>query len=144
MWNPTEIMYALIGGSLIGFAASIFLLGNGRVMGVSGIFKGMLFTEKGDVLWRYFFFAGILLGGATLYYLHPTSMNMTLNRSLAAQIIGGLLVGVGITIGNGCTSGHGVCGVSRFSKRSIWATIVFSVTGIIVATFITLLLGGRV
>ncbi len=144
MFNPTDITHALIGGVFIGLAASLFLLGNGRVMGASGIFKGMLLREKGDISWRFFFLAGLLIGGFTVYSLNPASMEITLDRSVTAQIIGGILVGLGITFGNGCTSGHGVCGISRFSIRSIWATITFTLTGIVVATIITLLLGGKI
>lgn len=143
MWNQGDIYNALLGGLLIGTAASLFLIGNGRVMGASGIYKGILFRQKGDVLWRLIFIGGMFVGATIL--LFASRLKFTpLGHSIYAQVFGGLLVGIGVTLGNGCTSGHGVCGIARFSSRSIWATIVFTSSGILVATIIQLFLGGKI
>lgn len=125
------MMNSLLGGALIGCAVSLMLLFNGRVTGISGIVSGVLKPFKGDVSWRVLFVLGLLTGGIVLQLFYPN----TLEQSSAAQyidyIFAGLLVGFGTLLGNGCTSGHGVCGISRFSIRSIFATITFIIFGII-------------
>lgn len=126
--TPPTIGPALGGGALIGLAASLLLMLNGRIAGISGIVGG-LFQQRES--WRLAFVIGLLTGGVVLYAVRPQAFDgPTVNPLLVA--VAGLLVGVGTTVGNGCTSGHGVCGISRFSKRSIVATCVFMATGILV------------
>jgi uncharacterized membrane protein YedE/YeeE len=129
MHNFTPIS-ALLGGGLIGLGASVLLLGSGRVAGISGVLGGILKRATGDVLWRVLFLLGLLSAGAVAALWAPASLGAS-PRSLPTLIAAGLLVGVGTRLGNGCTSGHGVCGISRFSIRSITATIVFIAAGML-------------
>ena len=122
---------ALIGGVLIGVAASLLLLASGRVAGVSGIVDGLLAPARGDWLWRVLFVAGLLLAGFGALLFAPERIGPA-PRSLSTLIVAGLLVGVGTRLGHGCTSGHGVCGISRLSRRSLIATLTFIVMGMLV------------
>lgn len=123
---------ALIGGAIIGLAVSLNLLFNGRVTGISGIVSGLLTPHKSDTSWRLTFLMGLIVGGFILTIIHPEAFqSLSKNMSSYDYIIAGLLVGFGTVLGSGCTSGHGVCGISRFSFRSIVATIVFIVFGMI-------------
>jgi uncharacterized membrane protein YedE/YeeE len=131
---------ALIGGALIGLAASILLAATGRVAGISGIVGGLLLRTRGDVLWRALFVLGLLIAGLIGLWVAPDALSAS-PRGLLAVAAAGLLVGVGTKLGNGCTSGHGVCGLSRFSVRSLVATVTFISTGII-AVVVTRALGG--
>lgn len=131
---------ALIGGAMIGLAASILLAATGRVAGISGIVGGLLLRTRGDVLWRALFVLGLLIAGLIGLWVAPDSLAAS-PRGLFAVAAAGLLVGVGTKLGNGCTSGHGVCGLSRFSIRSLVATVTFISTGII-AVVVTRALGG--
>lgn len=133
---------ALVGGALIGLSASAMLLFNGRIAGISGIFGGLLKPVAGDVAWRAAFVAGLVTGGLALVLAAPQTIASTGDRTLVATGIAGLLVGFGVRMGNGCTSGHGVCGLSRFSKRSLAATLTFMATGFATASLIELLAGG--
>jgi len=126
-----EWLNALIGGGLIGVAVSLMLLFNGRVTGISGIINGSLKPQKGDFLWRILFILGLFVGGLLLKILRPESFTNTLETEIYLTVIAGLLVGFGTIMGSGCTSGHGVCGISRFSIRSILATIVFISAGVL-------------
>jgi hypothetical protein len=128
MHNFTPIT-ATIGGILIGASASAMLLFNGKVAGISGIFAGVLRPVKGDTLWKVFFLAGLFVGGLLLRILDPHAYDFGIIRSPSLLVLAGLLVGFGTRLGNGCTSGHGVCGISRLSARSIVATITFIATG---------------
>src|SRR5215472_3005275 len=101
---------SLIGGAIIGIAASLLLLGNGRIAGISGIVGGLLKPVPGDTAWRALFVAGLAVGGFALRLAEPQLVHVHLNRSVWMLAIGGLLVGFGTSLGNGCTSGHGVCG----------------------------------
>ena len=130
------VLYPIIGGVLIGLAASGMLWANGRVMGVSGILGGVLVRTNKDVLWRALFLSGIVLGSLLIPKIGFSIMEVPFSRELWAAGVGGLLVGVGTTLGNGCTSGHGVCGVSRFSPRSLAATAVFMTLGILTVSFL--------
>ncbi len=121
---------ALIGGLIIGASVSLMLYWNGRVTGISGIINGVLLPVKGDTLWRAFFVGGLFLGGLALSQFKPEIFQNTTNTSLPQVVIAGLLVGFGTILGSGCTSGHGVCGISRFSPRSILATITFIAAGV--------------
>lgn len=133
---------ALAGGVLIGLAASWLLLANGRIAGISGILGGLTKPVAGDNAWRLAFGAGLLVAGLALSFVLPESIAGPEARSLAAVGVAGLVVGVGVRMGNGCTSGHGVCGLSRFSIRSLVATLTFMGTGAATAVGIQVLLGG--
>lgn len=128
---PLEWLNALIGGALIGTAASLMLYWNGRVAGVSGILNGMLSGPNNQVFWRWFFVAGMIMGGIILKILNPNLFSSELKTPLWTVVAAGLLVGFGTVMGGGCTSGHGVCGISRFSLRSIVATLVFIAFGVL-------------
>lgn len=131
---PTEWIHALIGGSFIGVAVSVMLLFNGRVTGICGIINGVLKPEKNEVLWRVFFIVGLFLGGLVLRQFVKDVFVSTIMTDNGYLIIAGLLVGFGTSLGSGCTSGHGVCGISRLSIRSIVATLVFMMAGILAVT----------
>ncbi len=122
---------AIIGGSLIGLAVSMMLLFNGKVTGISGILGGILNSENKDKNWRLIFIAGLLAGGFILRSLNDQVFRLTTAATSADYLIAGFLVGFGTLLGNGCTSGHGVCGISRLSPRSIIATITFILSGVI-------------
>jgi uncharacterized membrane protein YedE/YeeE len=123
-----------MGGALLGLSASSLLVFNGRVAGVAGILRGALQPQKGDVAWRVLFLAGLLTGSGAFALLRPESFG-TSPRPLALVIAAGLFVGLGVRISNGCTTGHGICGLSRFSKRSLVATMTF-MTAAAATTFI--------
>ena len=129
------------GGALIGISASILLLLNGRVAGISGILGGLVRPRAGETSWRALFIVGLLLGGVLLYLVHPASFGAA-PVSLPLAIVAGVFVGFGTRLGSGCTSGHGVCGLSRLSGRSFAATITFMVTGAMAAFVVQHLAGG--
>ncbi len=131
-----------IGGALLGTSAAMLLLLNGRVAGISGIFSGLLVPSRGEIAWRALFVAGLFGGGLLMARLRPESFANSLPRSTAALLAAGLLVGFGTRLANGCTSGHGLCGVSRFSRRSVAATATFMATGFATAFVIRHFLGG--
>lgn len=134
--------YALIGGSIIGVAVSLMLIFNGRVTGISGIVSGVLRPIKGDTLWRTLFLLGLLIGGFILKIARPESFeSLSLNMGLGDYAIAGFLVGFGTLLGNGCTSGHGVCGNSRLSVRSMVATMTFILFGVISVAIFKLMRG---
>jgi len=135
-------LQSIFGGALIGIAVSIMLLFNGRVTGISGIVGGILNPNALDRNWRIFFILGLFLGGLSLKYLAPSSMILESLATPNDYILAGLLVGFGTIMGNGCTSGHGVCGISRFSKRSIISTLTFILSGIVSVQLFKLLRGG--
>ncbi len=128
---PQEWINALVGGAIIGLAVSIMLLWNGRVTGISGIINGAIFPTPGDTAWRFLFVLGLILGGFTLQLFNPAALSGQLSTDTITTIIAGLLVGFGTILGSGCTSGHGVCGISRLSPRSIVATITFIGAGMV-------------
>jgi uncharacterized membrane protein YedE/YeeE len=120
---------AFAGGSLIGFAAFLFFAFNGRIAGISSISSGVI-NKNENRIDNILFLLGLIIG-PIIYSLTGNEIVSILTNSIPLLIIGGLLVGVGTKIGNGCTSGHGVCGISRFSLRSIIATVTFIITGVI-------------
>ena len=124
-------MEAIDGGVLIGVAATMMLLFNGRVTGISGIVGGLLNPVSKDKSWRILFLLGLLVGGFFLRFFHPVSFVTVSNAWRIDYMIAGFFVGFGTLMGNGCTSGHGVCGISRFSFRSIISTIIFMLSGIV-------------
>ena len=134
---------SLLGGVLIGLAASGMLWANGRVMGVSGIVAGILQPKKAEIYWRVLFLLGLFVGGAISVPLGYSVIELPFDRGLFSAAIGGLLVGLGTILGNGCTSGHGVCGVSRMSPRSIVATATFIISGIITVWLFSVFSGGH-
>lgn len=121
---------ALIGGLIIGVSAALFILMNGRIAGISGIIGGLLKPMKHDVLWRVAFVAGLFMA-PTLYSLFAQMPDIQVDTNYPLLVLAGLLVGIGTRYGSGCTSGHGICGISRLSPRSIIATCVFMSSGII-------------
>jgi uncharacterized membrane protein YedE/YeeE len=116
---------------LIGLSASALLLLNGRIAGVSGILAGAFWPQRGDMAWRIFFVAGLVLGGAAVAALSAAPFAAEPSRSPWLLATAGLLVGFGTRLGNGCTSGHGVCGVARLSRRSLVAVLTFVAAGML-------------
>ena len=137
-----EWINAIIGGGLIGLSASLLLLANGKITGVSGILMGV-FSDTGlNKLWRATFIVGLLLGGFLgALFLESPFINES-DRPTLAVALAGLLVGFGTQLGSGCTSGHGVCGISRLSARSLVATATFIGSGVVTVTLYSLLGGG--
>ena len=133
---------ALLGGALIGASATLMLLVNGRIAGISGIVGGLLRPGRSELGHRALFVLGLLAGGLVLGLVAPEVFAMEIERSTGALVAAGLLVGIGTRLGNGCTSGHGVCGLSRLSRRSAVATLTFMSAGVLAATLVTQLLGG--
>ena len=129
-WNVFTPWTALIGGMLIGLAAAMFALLNGRVAGISGVLGGLFKPTRGDIGWRVAFIGG-LVGASLVYRLFATLPAVQIDASYAALVVAGLLVGVGTRYGSGCTSGHGVCGLSRLSPRSLVATLAFMGAGFV-------------
>lgn len=127
-WNAFTPYAALAGGALIGLAAAIFVLFNGRIAGISGILGGLLRPASGGAGWRLAFLAG-LIGAPVVYALATALPQPQIDAGWGALVAAGLLVGVGTRYGAGCTSGHGVCGLSRLSPRSLVATLAFMGAG---------------
>jgi len=121
---------ALAGGVLIGLAATLLLWLNGRVAGVSGLVNGVLFPQRGDVAWRVAFLGGLVVAAGAYMALVPGAPLPRTDFPRAGLVAAGLLVGFGTRMGNGCTSGHGVCGIGRLSARSLVAVLVFMATAI--------------
>lgn len=119
---------ALAGGLLIGLASTIFILFNGRSAGISGILGGLLRPARGDIGWRVAFLAGII-GAPLVYSFFAPVPEVQIDADTVTLVAAGLLVGAGTRYASGCTSGHGVCGVSRMSPRSLVATGIFMVAG---------------
>lgn len=127
-WQSFTPWASLAGGILIGAAASLLILFNGRIAGISGIIGGLFHPKKGDINWRAAFIAG-LLGAPLIYRLFTELPAVQIDANYGILIAAGLIVGVGTRYGSGCTSGHGVCGLSRLSPRSLVATITFMAAG---------------
>lgn len=134
---------SLAGGILIGLSATAMLALLGRVAGISGIVGGLVAGDRSELGWRAAFVAGLLAGGLVLGALRPALFAMTIDRSGVALALAGLLVGFGSRLGSGCTSGHGVCGIARASRRSITATLTFMATGAMAAFLVSHVFGGR-
>ena len=129
-WNNFIPWTSLVGGLIIELATVLFLIFNGRIAGISGIVGGLLNPKKGDILWRIAFVAGLVLS-PLIFGLVSSIPKVQIDASYPALIVAGLLVGIGTRYGSGCTSGHGVCGLSRRSPRSMVATIAFMLTGFV-------------
>ncbi|PWD87782.1 YeeE/YedE family protein [Ignatzschineria cameli] len=119
---------ALLGGLLIGCAAVLFLIGLGRIMGVSGIVSNLL-TRQGITAWRVLFVVGLLISPGIYYLIAGSLPTVSVTSSIPLLIAAGLLVGVGSAMGSGCTSGHSICGISRFAPGSLIITVLFMVAG---------------
>ncbi len=123
---------ALAGGALIGLAVSLMLFWNGRVTGISGIiYAAAVKPDKNNQGWRWSFIAGLFIGGLTLRIFYPEAFGEGLRTETWTVVAAGILVGFGTVVGNGCTSGHGVCGISRLSPRSLVATATFILAGVL-------------
>ena len=133
-----------VGGVLIGIAAAGLLMFHGRIAGISGIAGGIFRREAGDVTWRVMFLAGLFFAGVVWSYFRPMDYHFGIERSTLALVVAGLAVGVGTQLGSGCTSGHGVCGIGRFSKRSTIATITFMSTAALTVFIVNEVLGGAI
>ena len=133
---------SLLGGALIGLSASAMLLLQGRIAGISGIVGGLFHPKAGDIGWRVAFLGGLILAGALGLWLAPEALAVDLHRAPWMVLVAGLMVGFGTRLGNGCTSGHGVCGLSRQSPRSLASVLTFMGVGIVVASVVGRLAGG--
>jgi uncharacterized membrane protein YedE/YeeE len=140
--NHFTPLSALIGGALIGLSASIFFLMHGRVAGISGLYGGLFRAATPDRALRFAFIAGLLSSGVLVRFVFPDAFSSTWTASLPIALVAGLLVGVGTQLGNGCTSGHGVCGISRLSIRSLIATVAFMAAGIATTSLVRHAIGG--
>ena len=129
-WNAFTPWPALIGGMLIGLAAAMFVLLNGRIAGISGVLGGLFKPTRGDLGWRVAFIGG-LIGAPLVYAIFSTLPSVQIDAGYGALLVAGFLVGVGTRLGSGCTSGHGVCGLSRLSARSLVATATFMAAGFV-------------
>jgi uncharacterized membrane protein YedE/YeeE len=127
-WTHFTPWSSLAGGVLIGAAAAMLVLLNGRIAGVSGIIGGVLRPSSGDMAWRFAFIIGLLVAPA-VYPLLTEPVPPTIEASYPVLLAAGLLVGAGTRYGSGCTSGHGVCGLARLSPRSLAATLAFMLAG---------------
>lgn len=134
-WNHFTPWASLAGGVLIGLASALLILFSGRLLGISGIVGGAIGRPRGDAAWRLAFLAGLLVAPA-LWSLFATPEAPRIQASGTVLMIAGLLVGWGTRHGSGCTSGHGVCGLSRLSPRSIAATLTFMASGFAVVYFV--------
>jgi uncharacterized membrane protein YedE/YeeE len=139
-WAHFTPWSSLAGGALIGLAATLFILLNGRIAGISGVIGGLLRPAKGDVHWRVAFIAG-LVTAPVLFQAAFEQPVIEVTASTLTLIAAGLLVGIGTRYGSGCTSGHGVCGLSRRSPRSLAATAAFMASGFLTVFVIRHLLG---
>ena len=129
-WNHFTPLASGIGGTLIGLAAALLIAFTGRVAGISGIVGALLGWTRGDIAWRLAFLAG-LAGAPLLYALAAPLPSVRVDAGTPALLAAGLLVGIGTRYGAGCTSGHGVCGLSRLSPRSLVATLAFMLAGFV-------------
>ncbi|TFW16710.1 YeeE/YedE family protein [Duganella callida] len=129
-WTHFTPWTSLAGGMAIGLAAALLILFNGRIAGISGIVGGMLQLKRGDISWRVAFIAGLLIA-PSVYGIFFHLPAIQIDATPGMLIIAGLIVGIGTRYGSGCTSGHGVCGISRLSLRSMLATAVFMAAGFV-------------
>ena len=139
-WAHFTPWSSLAGGLLIGVATAMFLLLNGRIAGISGILGGLLRPTAGDIGWRMAFVLG-LLGAPLVYGLAAPLPSVHIDADMTMLVVAGLLVGVGTRYGSGCTSGHGVCGLSRLSSRSMVATASFMLAGFVTVFIVRHLIG---
>jgi uncharacterized membrane protein YedE/YeeE len=141
MENFTPVS-AFLGGSLVGLAAVMLMATIGRIAGISGIFGGGMMAAKGDRLWRLFFLIGLCGAPAIVILFKQEAPLIEFPVTSTVLAVGGLLVGIGSQMGNGCVSGHGICGTARLSVRSIIATATFMITGIVTVYVSRHIMGG--
>lgn len=141
MENFTPVA-ALVGGVLIGLGAVALMAFSGRIAGIAGIAGGLFAASGGDTAWRIAFVVGLIAGPGAVLVLGGTRPPVQIDASLAMVVAGGLLVGFGSRLGNGCTSGHGVCGLARLSPRSAVATLTFMAAAIAVVVIVRHVIGG--
>jgi len=122
-----SLTQALLGGALLGISTTLFMVFNGRVAGVSGLFGQLLLGR--EPTWRAAWIGGLIVGGIGVAMVFPAAFGAPVQRSFVLLLLAGFLVGAGTRIGSGCTSGHGICGLSRFSRRSLVATLSFIAAG---------------
>ena len=134
-WAHFTPWMSLAGGILIGISAALFILFNGRIAGISGILGGLLHPVQNDILWRVAFLAGLVIAPLLFGMLAPMPIAQV-DAGTVTLIVAGLLVGIGTRYGSGCTSGHGVCGISRLSPRSMVATAAFMAAGFAAVFFV--------
>jgi uncharacterized membrane protein YedE/YeeE len=139
-WASFTPWTALAGGLLIGLAAAAFVLFNGKIAGISGILGGLLQPKRGDIAWRVAFLAGLVIAPLAYGLIAPLP-NVRIDAGAGTLVAAGLLVGLGTRYGSGCTSGHGVCGLSRLSPRSLVATLSFMLAGFVTVYVLRHLLG---
>lgn len=139
-WNSFTPWTSLAGGLLIGLAAAMFLVFNGRIAGISGIVGGLFNPSRGDVAWRLAFVAGLVFS-PLLFGLAASVPEVRVEAGYLVLIAAGILVGIGARYGSGCTSGHGVCGLSRRSPRSMVATVTFMLTGFVTVYIVRHVIG---
>lgn len=137
-WTHFTPWASLSGGLLLGVAAALFILLNGRVLGISGILGGLLPPKSGDTFWRIAFLLGMATAPVVYALLAPADMIQIprIDAGVTTIVVAGLLVGLGTRYGSGCTSGHGVCGLSRLSPRSLVATLSFMAAGFFVVALV--------
>jgi uncharacterized membrane protein YedE/YeeE len=139
-WNNFTPWTALAGGALIGIASALFVLFNGRIAGITGILGGLLRPKLRDIGWRLAFIIGLITAPFTWLLFAPLP-EIQIDASNILLAVAGLIVGIGTRYGSGCTSGHGVCGISRLSPRSIIATVAFMATGVLTVYVVRHVLG---
>jgi len=135
-WVDFTPIPALLGGLILGIAAVLFVVLHGRILGISGIVSGLLHPQKDDYLWRLALVFGLLTAPFWAMVLFEVALYPVIDASWPGLIVAGLLVGFGSTYGSGCTSGHGICGLSRLSPRSLVATVTFMLSGFLVVYII--------
>mgnify|MGYP003644879999 CR=1 FL=1 len=142
MENFTPVS-ALVGGMLIGLSAVLLMLLNGRIAGISGITAGLLGGQGPlrDWSWRAAFLVGLVAAPALLSVAGRPTPDISFVTSWPGMIVAGFLVGIGTVLGNGCTSGHGVCGISRLSRRSVVATVIFMIAAVVTVFIVRHILG---
>jgi uncharacterized protein len=134
-WTHFTPWSSLAGGLLIGLAASALVLGAGRILGASGIVGGLIDPRPGDVAWRLWLIVGLMLAPGVLSLL-SLAKTPTIATPAPLLVVAGVLVGLGARLGSGCTSGHGVCGIARLSPRSMLATGLFMLAGLVTVFFV--------
>ncbi|MFD2366154.1 YeeE/YedE family protein [Pseudoduganella sp. GCM10020061] len=139
-WAGFTPWASLAGGAIIGLAAAMFVLFNGRIAGISGILGGLLQRPKGDSAWRVAFLLGLVASPLVYVFFAPLPA-VQVDAGVGTLIVAGLLVGIGTRYGSGCTSGHGVCGLSRLSPRSLVATAAFMGAGFVTVFIVRHLIG---
>lgn len=136
-----SFFWPIVGGALIGLSSTLLLLMIGRIAGISGILWNAIKEDSSDRSWRWVFIIGLIAGTWAFHFISGEPYPLVNDNMLLAGIAG-LIAGVGVKIGNGCTSGHGVCGIGRLSTRSIFSTVVFMLTAIITVYVVNLVTGG--